>query len=238
MKRLLFVAILAAIGFYGIWPALSAYGIYNGIETKDETVLEQKVDWPSVRASFKEAIEPVVAQELEKQANKAGGNNGALTGALGASIAPQIVNVLVETYMTPKGLIQLASTGGKIDLEAALGSIPGGIPGQGGMQDLPGGLGGILEGLSGDKGGITNLEGLGGLFGGKQSGQKKASGKSNQDMSIPALGIDNIKAFHFNSPTELEMAISQEAKARNPDVTAVMGFKDMDWKLVKIIPHL
>lgn len=246
MKRFLLLIILIAVAGYSIWPAFSMYQIYQGLETRDESVLQNKVDWPSVRASFKQAVQPIVAAELRKQAKQgAGGLEGALAGQLGAAFAPKLVDIIVETYMTPKGLIKLANAGGQIDMNAVLGKMNVALPGAPGGEDLgipglSGGLGDLINSASKSIKGMPNVDALQEMLGGKKKTAAKApsssggSGKSGK----PAFGIDNIKSFGLNSPSEIEISIAKNPKARKPDLTVAMGFQDMDWKLIKIIPHL
>lgn len=244
MKRFIFLLILLAIGFYAVWPALSVYAIYNGLEKEDEAVLEQKVDWPSVRASFKEAVEPLVADELKRQADNAGGDMGAITGALGSQIAPKIVNIVVDTYMTPKGLIELMHTGGKIDLNTAMAKLdvvlPGGLANGKDLPGMPGVLGDIIKDVAGGDKKIPGLGGLKGVFDTMKANKSEPQNRSSEPMpkGAPAIGLDNIKSFRFNSPTEMELSLARDGASRKPDMTAALGFKDMDWKIVKIVPHL
>lgn len=242
MKRLIFLLLLIFIGFYGIWPAISAYGIYNGLKAEDEAVLEAKVDWPSVRASFKEAVEPLVAEQLQKQSGKMSGQIEGLAGVLGASFAPKIVDILVDTYMTPKGLVELSKSGGKINVDSAMAelgrSLPIGGGGNEGGTGMTGRLSDVLKDVAGGLGGIPGADKLKDLISGNKSGGGSSGSGNGSSGQIPPIGMGNIKSFYLTSPTQLELSLSQDPEATKPDVTAAMGFKDWDWKLVKIVPHL
>ena len=229
MKRILTLLFLVICAAYVAWPGFSMYQIYHGVETGDEDVLQQKVDWPSVRASFKEAILPRVTEELEKRASKlAKGPQGEIAGQLGAAYAPQIVDILVDTYMTPKGFVKLRQSGGVIDMKAAIAelNVPGASGGSGGgfLSDLLRQAGKSFQGLPGS-------DTLRDLFGTEKN-------QNNKNASSPSFGLDNIKTFRFNSFSELELSVAKKPKARKPDLTAVMGFRDYDWKLVKLVPRL
>lgn len=51
-----------------------------------------------------------------------------------------------------------------------------------------------------------------------------------------ALGLSNIKRFAFTGPTSFEIGIAKDASGSDPDLTAQIGFRDMDWKLTGLIP--
>ena len=52
------------------------------------------------------------------------------------------------------------------------------------------------------------------------------------------LRLSNIKRFAFTSPTSFEIGIAKDASSSEPDLTAQMGFRDMDWKLTGLVPKL
>ena len=53
-----------------------------------------------------------------------------------------------------------------------------------------------------------------------------------------ALRLSNIKRFAFTSPTSFEIGIAKDASGSEPDLTAQMGFRDMDWKLTGLVPKV
>ena len=52
------------------------------------------------------------------------------------------------------------------------------------------------------------------------------------------LRLSNIKRLAFTSPTSFEIGIAKDAAASEPDLTAQMGFRDMDWKLIGLVPRV
>jgi len=52
------------------------------------------------------------------------------------------------------------------------------------------------------------------------------------------LRLSNIKRLAFTSPTSFEIGIAKDASASEPDLTAQMGFRDMDWKLIGLVPRV
>ena len=54
----------------------------------------------------------------------------------------------------------------------------------------------------------------------------------------PALRLSNIKRFAFTSPTSFEIGIAKDASSSEPDLIVQMGFRDMDWKLIGLVPKV
>ena len=53
-----------------------------------------------------------------------------------------------------------------------------------------------------------------------------------------ALGLSNIKRFAFTSPTSFEIGIAKDASSSEPDLIVQMGFRDMDWQLIGLVPKV
>lgn len=247
MKRLLVLLILlAAVGYAG-WPIVSIYQIYKGLKPVDEPLLTRKVDWPSVRTSFKEAITPHIVRRINAETGKLGGSpQGLAIKRMATAMAPRLVDQIVGSFITPKGLARLAASGGNIDLASA------------GLTDLARKL--MVSPETGDGQSPSDADGF---FRKATEALKDVPGarEALQDMARRELspsgspghsepkdqvrkdsatdyGINNIKTIRFNSPTEFELGIAKVQSADNPDLTLVMGFQKFDWKLIKLIPHL
>lgn len=249
MKRFLIIVLCIAAIAYVAWPAFSMYQLYSGVKGHDEPLVERKVNWTTMRASFKEAIRPKVLKEINRAARKSGsGIDGALMKQMSASAAPQIVDLVVDQYMTPKGLILLAETGGEIKLASGgLRSLLGKLAGSNNQannadsENKDSGLGGflrkaegVIKSIPGAEKKIQELTGAGSLI----AGADDKSSKASSSRKPVKYGWDNVKRLRFNTLTELELAIAKNPKARKADLTAIMAFEDFDWKLVKIIPKL
>ena len=50
------------------------------------------------------------------------------------------------------------------------------------------------------------------------------------------LRLSNIKRFAFTGPTSFEIGIAKDTSGSDPDLTAQIEFRDMDWKLTGLIP--
>jgi hypothetical protein len=53
-----------------------------------------------------------------------------------------------------------------------------------------------------------------------------------------ALGLSNIKRFAFTSLTSFEIGIAKDASSSEPNLTVQMGYRDMDWKLIGLVPKV
>lgn len=259
MKRLVFLVILLAAIGYVLWPALSLYQLKNALDAADTATIESKIDWPTFKEGFREAVAPRVAAEIAKASKQYGqGVQANLFKTIADKAAPVIVDTIVEKYATPAGLIALARAGGELGgvtkgLAGGFGQVlGGGGQAEGGQQPAGGGIGGAIGGLLGGGGAQAGgLAGLGGALlggGGSPDGLIKAltdriapppapKPLAETDKG-PSYGLDNIKRFSFASPTEFVLGVAKDPAANDADLTMMMGFSDFDWKLSKIVPKL
>lgn len=253
MRKLIALLVVAAIGFYGVWPAWSGYRIAAALQAKDETLLASKIDFPSVR----ESLRPVVSAEVEKRMTQPGGAAGGLLGGdLKKQLLPRLVDSVLQTLVTPANVIRIANESGgaakaieQIVTEqlaktvGGAGAIAGALGNQGAGQGGVGGgnLGGVLGNVLGNAGGM-NIPGLPGGLGGAQapaSAPTPASAPKSADTSAkPSFGLGNLKSFSFDGPLGMQIALAKDAASSKPDVTVGIAFSGADWKLVKLIPNL
>lgn len=257
MKRLLGLIILVALGFYVAWPAWTGYQIHAAIQSEDHRTLSSKIDFPSVREGLRPAASAKINAMVQGQA---GGPGGLFAATAGKDIVPKMVDTSLDTLVTPENLIRMVKQAGSFgDLAGGLLSnqlgkviaIPGlpsgssstpGAGSTGGFGNL-GGLASNLPGGIGELAGRAGIDaagkGLGqlGLGSGQAAPALAPSASADQDEA-PALGFANIKRFGFNGPLSFEIGIAKDPAATEPDVTAEMSFKDMDWRLTAIRPKL
>lgn len=249
MKKIILFAIILAAGFYMAWPAYSLYQIADGVKVKDESKLQNKIAWQSVRASLREPVTKRVKKEIGNQ-TKNQGIEGALMGQLAGEFAPQLVEKILDAYVTPKGIIMLANQGGNINTaDLGIGGLVQQLGNQnkasnnGGESSVGGLLGGILdkaneiaEKIPGGKEIVGNALGTYGK-GLSETINKNAAKKSGTSAKTQ-YGLNNIKSFNFNGPLSFEVGLAKSPAAKKADVIAGMSFVDMDWKLSKIVPNL
>ena len=256
MLRILFLLLAVFIGGWVAWPAYSAYQIYGGMKSADESVLRRKINWDSMRASLR----PVVAVEVEKAIGKAGGGeglSGALMPQLKKQFMPQIIDLALKSVVTPRGLTEVMAHGG--DVSGAVKKIVSNQIGKmGGLGALTGGGGGSDDGgglLGGLLGGGENKKGIGGLLGGllgnkkvreyagdklggAMDGMKKSDPEEDRSESAkPSYGLGNVKRFAYTGIGAMELGVAKDTGADLSDVVAVMEFQDFDWKLTGLVPR-
>lgn len=242
MKKLLFLIILGVLAFYAAWPAYSLYQIVDGVRAPDEAKLQQKIAWGPLRQSLHAPVTERVKQEIGNQ-SKGRGLEGALAGELGKNVAPQLVEQILDAYVTPKGIITLAANGGNIDMsKLGIGNLVQKFGDNSNPGETSGGIGDLLEAAK---------ELVSSIPGGKEfvattlSEYSKDLSKIITDESEEATekdgkaiiyGPDNIKSFEFTGPTSFEVGIAKSPTAKKADLIAGMRFIDNDWKLDKIVP--
>ncbi|MCF6200032.1 MAG: DUF2939 domain-containing protein [Hyphomicrobiaceae bacterium] len=257
MLRILFLAVAVFVGGWVAWPAFSAYQIYSGMKSADVSVLRDKINWDSMRASLR----PVVASEVEKSIGKMGGKGlaGAMMPQLKRQFMPQIIDMAMKTVVTPKGLSQVMAHGGDVSSAVkkivskqvgklgGLGALTGGGSGNSGGGGLLGGLlggdsqkgiGGMLGGLLGNKK-VRELAGdkIGGVMGGM--GKSDPAPEMEEDKPAkPSYGLGNIKRFAYTGLGAMELGVAKDPATEGSDVVAIMEFQNFDWKLTGLVPRV
>lgn len=110
MKKLIALFVVLVLAFVA-YPYLSLYLVYRSIENGDEAALEHQADWDKVRAGFSEDLSDAAAREAARNGERLGAAGEILTNA----IAPAIVGGLIDTYVTPRGVIALVRSGGDLN---------------------------------------------------------------------------------------------------------------------------
>ncbi|MCH9765540.1 MAG: DUF2939 domain-containing protein [Alphaproteobacteria bacterium] len=258
MKRLIVLIFLLAVGFYVAWPAWSGYQIKSALDAGDAATLRHKIDFVSVRQSLRPAATHHAEKMLTETLQAGGPVSTVLDDQTKATLLPKIVDSTLDQVVTPENLIRIASQGGAIKdtitkiVKEQMGGSLGGIAGLGKLKGLKigGGDGGGGDGVEIDIGGLvggivggaTNNKGLGELFGGDDEPEPAAptpqpAAQPEAKTKKPKYGLNNIKSFGFAGPLGLQVGVAKDAKAKLPDVTAEMGFRGMDWKLVGLHPR-
>ena len=237
MKRIVFFICLLVLAFYAAWPAYSLYELKNGLQARDENVVASKVAWGPLRASLKEPVTRRVNEEITNQ-SKGRGIEGVLAGQLAGEMTPQLVEKILDAYVTPKGVIALVNQGGKIDVgNLGIGQLVGSYQNKG--QSNGGFFGGLLDKakdvISSIPGGKDLLStGLGKI--GKTLSETIDEEAESQTSTKTSYGLDNIKHFKFIDLWSFEVGIAKSPSATKPDLIAGMSFIDRDWKLSKLVP--
>lgn len=101
MKKLLAAGLVILVVLLGAWasgPFLTVHNIRKAIEAQDTAALSQHIDFPALRANFK--------QQLDDQlVRKAGANvQSSLLGAVALRMAGSLTDGVVDMLATPAGL--------------------------------------------------------------------------------------------------------------------------------------
>lgn len=101
MKKLLAFGLVILVLIVGVWasgPFLAVHNIRKAIEAQDTAALSQHIDFPALRANFK--------QQLDDQlVRKAGADvQSSLLGAMALRLAGGLTDSVVDMLATPAGL--------------------------------------------------------------------------------------------------------------------------------------
>lgn len=84
-------------GYLYATPYLALNSIKEAALTGDSDTVSKYIDYPSVRQSFKDQMNAVMAKELMKQDNDG-------FAALGAMLASTMVDKMIDGFVTPEGM--------------------------------------------------------------------------------------------------------------------------------------
>lgn len=101
MKKLLLLGIVVALGLFAAMPLIALNNIKTGIETNDARLLSEHVDFPHVREGLKAQVKAYIKAKLEKE------RASNPFAAFGMSLANNLADGIVDTYVTPAGLADL-----------------------------------------------------------------------------------------------------------------------------------
>ncbi len=240
MRRILFLALLAAVGFWVAWPAYSGYRINSALQGGDAAALAGKIDFDSVRASLRPVATVEAERRLDELLSRSGAGAAVLGGDIKKQLLPKIVDGVLAALVTPENIIRIYRDGGAA--KDAIGRIVAE------QMSKPGGAGGGLSGAGGAAGGLDKLGGLGGLLGG---GKKSPVRDVTDEPAKPAdtsaaakapaqpasYGLGNIKSFSFEGPFRMRAGVAKDPAATVADLTAEMSFTGADWKLTGLSPR-
>ena len=89
--------VIAIVGYLYASPYLVLNSIKTAAQNGESEKVSQYIDYPSVRQSFKDQMNAVMAKELMKQDNDG-------FAALGAMFASTMVDKMIDGFVTPEGM--------------------------------------------------------------------------------------------------------------------------------------
>ena len=112
MKRKLWVglasaAVAAFVCAYALSPVFAAHALIQAGKRGDAATLGRMVDFPAFRASLKEELNQVLADEVRDNAGEAGD----ILAGLGMMLAPALVSGAVDSLVTPETVGQMVRSG-------------------------------------------------------------------------------------------------------------------------------
>jgi Protein of unknown function (DUF2939) len=207
MKKIILAVLCLLLAFYVAWPLWSAYRIHAALEANDAQTLESKVDFPSVRASLKPVVTSEVDRALERAAGRSGGLGQIIGGAVQQRIGPQLVETILNGFVTPKQVGEIYKQRG--DIREIVAERMG------------------KRGEARAEAPAEPAKDAGATGSGTPAGATKPREK---------FGPGNIKRFAFTGPLAFEIGVAKDKAATVPDITAQLGFTGFDWKLVGLVP--
>jgi hypothetical protein len=242
MKRLILIVLCLLLAFYLGWPLWSAVQLREALKAEDAALVQSKIDFPSVRASMRPAVTLKVGEALDRVIQQAGPGTALVAAQLKGQVLPQIVETTLDTLVTPQNVIRLANDAGPMKerieriIREHMGKVqglPGGALGQAGAAPLP--IPGGLP-LPGGLGQLAGKQGIGAVAQPKPAAQPtpSAGGSGGKQQ----LSLANVKHVAMTGPLGFEIGLAKDATAKEPDVTAQIGFAGFDWKLVGLVPRL
>jgi hypothetical protein len=110
--------VLLALG-YALWPAWSAWQLRAAVKARDLAAIEQRVDWPQLRANLKRTI----AANLQDDTRSP--DAGALAKTFKRTLGPFVANRVIDVAVTPRTLTRVLA--GRLDaVELARDATAGG----------------------------------------------------------------------------------------------------------------
>lgn len=248
--------LLALAAFYGAWPAYTGYVIRTAIKGGDAASLAAKVDFAAVRANLR----PVVVTEVQRMIEERRENGNALTRSIArrmnGGLTRRLTLTVVDRVATPENTIRLAHYGGTLrqflrravtDELARPGATEAGTGGAGGSaiekeaRELRRGVLDRILGRSGkrDKGGAVAAEPA------KTAEPQAPSQPAPEPAAVPEappvprkLTLANVKRLALTGPLTLEVGINRDASQHWAEITAVLQFTGLDWRVVALVPSL
>ncbi len=120
MKKLLALILAIAIVVLGWWfasPWIAMRGLAGAAQAGDTAELEERVDFPALRAS--------VSDQISEATRRRQGQEGGLLDALGGAVAERIGREITDRALTPEGVGTLVVSG-----SFAAGMLPERLRGQ------------------------------------------------------------------------------------------------------------
>jgi hypothetical protein len=104
LRTILLAAMLALTMslVYVLSPLAAVYTLRQAVKSGDVAALEQKIEWPAVRASLRQSL--IELQQSAAEPDPETGRRPGLWARIKASLAPGLIDGFIDRYATPEGL--------------------------------------------------------------------------------------------------------------------------------------
>lgn len=101
MKKLLAAGLVILVLLVGVWaagPFLTVHNIRKAIDAQDTAALSQHIDFPALRANFKQQLDDQLARKVGADVQSS------MLGAMAVRLAGSLTDGVVDMLATPAGL--------------------------------------------------------------------------------------------------------------------------------------
>lgn len=99
VKASIVLLLFSIVGYFFASPYIALNNIKNAVQADNSKAISAYIDYPSVRESVKEQVNKQMATKARNTAGK--------VGAFGALLASNLVNNVVDSYVTPDSMHML-----------------------------------------------------------------------------------------------------------------------------------
>lgn len=101
MRRLLVLSVVLLALAYVAWPSWAAWQLRAAVKSRDLPAIEQKVDWPTLRANLKRTV----GENLRDEGRAP--DASAISKALKRTLGPMVADRLIDLAVTPANLARV-----------------------------------------------------------------------------------------------------------------------------------
>jgi hypothetical protein len=94
---------LALLLAYAAWPLCAAWQLRTAVKSRDLAGIEQRVDWPTLRANLKQTVAANLSDE------KRNADAGAVSKVLRRTLGPMLAGRVIDGAVTPRTLARILS---------------------------------------------------------------------------------------------------------------------------------
>ena len=109
--------ILAAI-LYGVWPYYTLLDLTQAVQTGNAKVINERVDWSSVRASVKSQTQAYLEARLDSPERRKLAKASPRAAGLDTAVAQSFANAMIDRVLTPEGIARFVGVSASRNVRA------------------------------------------------------------------------------------------------------------------------